>query len=307
MTPHSITCHAFAKVNLTLDVFSKRSDGYHSLASVFQAISLSDTLTLTPRSEPGIAFQCDSPDGIAVPTDDSNLVVRAAKAAMEAAGSTAPGIEIRLEKRIPSQAGLGGGSSDAAATLVGINEVLGLGLAPAQLADLAGRLGSDVPFFLHGGTASARGRGETLTSLPDIPRLWLVVVKPEANVSTSWAYGELDAIPDRPSNRATKRMEEAIRGQDWERLISSQSNDFELPIFQHVPSIAWVADELTMAGALTARLCGSGSALYGIARDEASARRMVALLQQRYAQVYVAHSLTRAESHPIVSLKGEAE
>lgn len=299
----SLTVASCAKINLTLDVFSKRADGYHSMASVMQAISLADTLHLTPRREPGIAFTCEAPEAFAVPADATNLAVRAARAALDAAAEAgrkiAAGVAIHLVKRIPAQAGLGGGSSNAAAALLGVNALLGLNLDAQTLHALAASLGSDVSFFLTGGTAAARGRGETITPLPDAPTLWLVVVKPEENVSTAWAYGELDAMPNRTSHRATKRMEEALRADDSGRLIAWQSNDFELPVFTHFPRLAWLHDELRMAGALTAHLCGSGSALYGVAPDEAAARRIAGLLQSRYPQVVVARTLTRAESDPL--------
>ncbi|HZP81463.1 MAG TPA: 4-(cytidine 5'-diphospho)-2-C-methyl-D-erythritol kinase [Chthonomonadaceae bacterium] len=299
----SLTVASCAKINLTLDVFSKRADGYHSLASVMQAVSLADTLHLTLRAEPGIAFTCEAPETIPVPTDATNLAVRAAAAAIAAAAEAGrkieTGVAIHLVKRIPAQAGLGGGSSNAAAALRGVNALLGLNLDAQTLHRLAASLGSDVPFFLTGGTAAARGRGESITPLPDAPTLWLVVVKPEENVSTAWAYGELDAMPDRASHRATKRMEAALRAGDHARLIAWQSNDFELPVFTHFPRLAWLHDELRMAGALTAHLCGSGSALYGVAPDEAAAQRIASLFQSRYPQVAVARTLTRAESDPL--------
>src|SRR5262249_7853251 len=163
----------------------KRADGYHSLASVMQAISLHDTLHLKRRAEPGIAFTCDAPEAFPVPTDATNLVVRAAQAALDAAAQNGNaitgGVEIHLIKRIPGQAGLGGVSSNAAATLLGVNALLELGLDAKTLHAAASALGSDVPFFLTGGTAVARGRGENITPLPDAPTLWLVVVKPEEN------------------------------------------------------------------------------------------------------------------------------
>lgn len=305
---HALTVAAYAKINLTLDVFSKRADSYHSIASILQAISLHDTLTLIRRPEPGVVFTCESPPAFAIPTDATNLVVRAALAALEATGkSQEAGVQINLVKRIPSQAGLGGGSSDAAAALLGVNTLLELGLDDKALHRIAASLGSDVPFFLVGGTAAARGRGESLTPLPDIPPFWLVVVKPEENVSTAWAYGELDAIPGRTSHRVTKRMEEVIHAGDVERLIAWQGNDFELPVLNHFPKIAWLQDEFRMAGALTTHLCGSGSAVYGFARDEAAANHMRGLLQQRYEHVYMARTLTRSESLPLAAGAREAE
>lgn len=302
-SPSSRTVRAFAKINLTLDVFSKRADGYHGMASVMQAISLHDTLTLTRREEPGLGFTCDAPDAAQIPADATNLVYRAAEAALKAAETAGRriegGVALHLVKRVPAQAGLGGGSSDAVATLLGMNALLELDLSHTILHACAAVLGSDVPFFLMGGTAVARGRGENLTALPDAPSCHLVVVKPEESVSTAWAYNQLDAIPDRASHRATGRLEQALREDDRDRLLAFQSNDFELPVFTHFPRLAWLHDELMMAGALTAHLCGSGAALYGIAPDAASAQRIADRLQGRYPYVSTARSLTRAASDPL--------
>jgi len=135
--------------------------------------------------------------------------------------------------------------------------------------------------------------------LPDAPPYSLVVVKPEESVSTGWAYGQLDAIPDRASHRATGRLEQALRAEDRERLLAFQCNDFELPVFTHFPRIAWLHDELMMAGALAAHLCGSGAAVYGIASDATTAQRIAERLQGRYPYVSTARSLTRAESDPL--------
>ncbi len=289
------TLNSYAKINLTLDVFSKRADGYHGIASIMQTISLHDTLTFALSEGEGIAFTCEMGEGVPVPTDSTNLVVKAAQAAIEASGKPLErGISLHLEKRIPAQAGLGGGSSNAAIALKGVNRLLDLGLNERQLHDCAASLGSDVPFFLYGGTAVARGRGEQITPLDDAPRLSLVVVKPEENVSTGWAYGELDAIPDRASHRATKRMEEALREGDSGRVIAFQSNDFELPVFQHFPRLAWLHDEMLMAGALTAHLCGSGSALYAVTATDADAERMANLLRKRHSNVHATYSLPRS-------------
>ena len=148
----------------------------------------------------------------------------------------------------------------------------------------------------YGGTAVARGRGENIGALPNGPPFWMVVVKPEEGVSTAWAYQALDAVPERASHRATKRMEEALRNGDNERVIAGQSNDFELPVFEHLPKIAWLHDELLMAGARSAHLCGSGSAVYGIADEEAAAERIAKHFRSRYPHVAVARTATRAEA-----------
>jgi len=299
----TLTVQARAKINLTLDVFNKRSDGYHSLASVVQAISLYDTLRL--RAAPGseISLTCEGEHAAGVPSDASNLVVKAARAVLDVAHCDM-GLDIRLHKGIPSQAGLGGGSSDAAAALIGVTSLFGLDIGPKLLHELASKLGSDVPFFLSGGTAIMRGRGENICPVADAPTLWLVVVKPEESVSTAWAYGALDSIEDRSSNRATKPLEEALKAGDLARVISGQSNDFELPVFRRFPRLAWLRDELQMAGALTAHLCGSGSALYGIAGDEAQANKIANLLRGAYRNTYVARTLSRIESNPLREMTG---
>lgn len=320
MTDTTHVLNAYAKINLTLDVFSKRADGYHDIASVMQTISLHDTLHFTPRasksdsgsenesesaranSETGIVFTCDAPDSPDVPTDATNLVVRAAQLLIDLIRERTGvdpfphGLTIYLEKRIPSQAGLGGGSSDAATALRGVNALLESPLPVEELRPLAAQLGSDVSFFLIGGTAVARGRGEKLTVLPDAPPYALVVVKPDQSVSTGWAYNELDTLPNRQSHRGTKRMEEALQNRDQDRVLAFQSNDFELPIFQHHPALAWLHDELMMAGCLNARLCGSGAALYGIARNQTDATRIANLLRHKYPHTYPARTLPRAES-----------
>jgi 4-diphosphocytidyl-2-C-methyl-D-erythritol kinase len=294
---------AFAKINLTLDVFSKRPDGYHGIASVMQAISLHDTLTFSRTAETELIFTCDGPESEGVPTGSENLVVRAATEALERSSHTG-GVSIHLHKQTPSQAGLGGGSSDAAAALIGVNRLLGLNLTNADLLDLASHIGSDVPYFLLGGTAVARGRGEMLTASTDAPRMWLVVVKPDENVSTGWAYNELDSSTDRKSHRGTRRLEQAIAENNTDLVVSRTCNDFELPVFSRYPKLAWLQDELLMAGAMNARLCGSGSALFGVAAGEAEANRIATTLRSKYRKVYAVHTLTRSESHQFLDIAG---
>lgn len=287
----SITVNSFAKVNYTLDVLSPRADGYHGIASVMQAISVADTIRISRTETNSITLQCSDP---AIPADNTNLAWRAAEAVLREAGVSA-GIRIDIEKRIPSQAGLGGGSSNAAYTLLAVDKLLGLNIPPERLKDLASRLGSDVPFFLTGGTAAVRGRGEVLSPLPDGPPLWLAIIKPQQSVSTAWAYGALDAIPDRLSARATRKMEEVLAGGEVDRIISRMTNDFEQVIFAEYPPIALLHDEFLMARARNARLCGSGSAVFGVTTDDASANEIARIMRLKYDRVFVCRTLTRAE------------
>src|SRR5262249_11610654 len=163
----------YAKINLTLDVLGKREIGYHQLASVMQTIALADTLALTPRSDDALECVCDLADL----QTDANLALRAAHL-LRSAGYTGSGVTIELSKGIPVQAGLGGGSSDGAAVLVALNQLWQLGLDKGTLEQLAAALGSDVPFFVHGGTALIEGRGEVVHPLPDAEPLWLVLAQP---------------------------------------------------------------------------------------------------------------------------------
>lgn len=236
---------AYAKINWSLRITGKRPDGYHDLETVFQQISLHDTLTFTPS--PSLSLTCSDPS---IPTDESNLVLRAARAA----GATG---HIHLEKRIPAGGGLGGGSSDAAATL--------RALAPAgtPLAELALSLGSDVPFFLVGGTAYATGRGEVLTPLPPVPPTPLLLLLPEERVLTREAFARITRYSPRLGIGAYRSREVF-------------TNDFEEPVFALLPRLRELKERLYAAGAAWAGMSGSGSTIVGAfetdaARDAAAA------------------------------------
>ncbi len=287
-----LTVPSYAKVNYTLDVLSLRPDGYHNVSTVMQTISLADTIELQTSAENGIRIECDDPR---IPADASNLAYRAAAAALLAARRD-QGITIRLTKRIPSEAGLGGGSSNAAATLRAVNTLLALRLTESALQDIATELGSDVPFFLTGGTAAARGRGEHLTPLPDGPPFWFVIVKPATGVSTAWAYRTLDEISERRSARATRDVEALVRSGDAERLAARMTNDFEQAIAGRLQPIELALDDLVMARARNTHLCGSGSAVFGLAFTRPEAEEIARIVRLKYELVYVCRSITREES-----------
>jgi len=184
---YTLTLSAFAKVNLGLRVLGKRADGYHELDTIFQTVSLHDTIKIAPTDDSEILFSCDDRS---LPADEDNLVVRAARSLQERSVSNR-GARIRLEKRIPTQAGLGGGSADAAVTLLGLTSLWKLQLAKDVLIEIAAQLGADVPFFLFGGTARGTGIGDRVESLPDAPERFLLIIKPGANISTADAYQAL--------------------------------------------------------------------------------------------------------------------
>ncbi|HEY8535846.1 MAG TPA: 4-(cytidine 5'-diphospho)-2-C-methyl-D-erythritol kinase [Vicinamibacterales bacterium] len=270
-----VVVRAHAKINLDLRVLGRMPDGYHELRTVFQALALHDTLTVTRTRGPFTLTGA----GEAMPLDRTNLVWRAADALWRAAGRSGDprGARVHVEKRIPAQAGLGGGSSNAAAALRGLCRVWGLRLAPRDLARLAAGIGADVPFFLVGGTALGLGRGDRLFPLPDLPRRTVVIARPAFGVSTAEAYAWL------ASERAGQPVCPA-GAPDWLDLSVSLAgcvNDLEPAVERRHPGIAAVRDVLAGAGAELARMSGSGSAVFGLFRSRAAATRAVRELRRR--------------------------
>jgi 4-diphosphocytidyl-2-C-methyl-D-erythritol kinase len=262
---------ALAKINLDLRVLGKRPDGFHELRSVFQTISLADSLDViyTPARKTSISLVDDL--GIA-----DNLVVRAARLAMEAMRATAR-IEMRLTKRIPMGAGLGGGSSDAAAVLLTLPVLAGRNVDLQKLCVLGEQLGSDVPFFLLGGTAVGIGRGSELFPLPDTPAQRGILVAPHIHVNTSEAYRDL-------SPRLTTELQQnkifSFQSVTWDTgRLADASNDFEPVVFEQHRKLATIKKRLVSAGASTALMTGSGSALFGLFGDSNGISRAKELLR----------------------------
>lgn len=250
---------AYAKINWMLRVTRRRVDGFHDLETIFQTISLHDTLTFRAARE--LSLECDDPR---VPSDERNLVVQAARALAR------DDVHIRLQKRVPSGGGLGGGSSDAATTLVALAPE---GMAAARMHELALALGSDVPFFLLGGTAYATGRGEELVALPPLAGLPLLLILPEVRMPTARAFGLLRKVSAPFGLERSRRLVADGRFLRPEELI----NDFEAPVFAEIPQLAEWKDRLYATGATFASMSGSGSTLFGVfpsapARDAAAAR-----------------------------------
>jgi len=239
-----------AKINWTLDVLGKRDDGYHEIESIMQTLTLVDFIGLSRRAEPGIGLTLSGRTANGVPADASNIAHQAAALILSALGCSSQGIDIVLIKCIPSQAGLGGGSSDAAAVLLGVNRLLGDALGISDLYPIAKQLGADVSFFLQGGTARLWGIGEKVEPIESGPDTAFVIVKPTCGVSTADAYHALDKLPDRQRARATARWPEG-----------GMSNDFEAVVFDLAPDLRRTRQALLNAGATRVLLCGSGSAL----------------------------------------------
>jgi 4-diphosphocytidyl-2-C-methyl-D-erythritol kinase len=256
-----------AKVNLVLEVLGKRPDGYHELSTVLQAVDLCDRLTMETAAT--LTLETNE-EGL--PTDDRNLVVRAAKLLREAAGIEA-GARIVLDKRIPMAAGLGGGSSNAAATLYGLNKLWGLRWRRERLMELAVMLGMDVPFFLGRGRALGTSRGEVLSALPGVGGYALVLVNPGVGLSTQEVYGRVPA-GWRAEPEGTRRMLEALKRRSGVRVAAALTNHLERWVEPAMPVIGRMKAALLAAGALGAAMSGSGPTVFGFARSLDQARQI---------------------------------
>lgn len=259
----SLTLKAPAKVNYLLDVIRRRPDGYHDLRMVMQRVNLCDEITISLVDAPEITVTCGK-NG--VPDGPGNIAWKAARAMLDLAGS-GQGATIVIIKNIPVAAGLGGGSSDAAAVLMGMNELLGLGLSGRRLMDIGLKLGADVPFFIFKKTALAEGVGEQLTPLPEMPAAWVVLVNPGVHVSTAWVYQHLEL-----TNRGELAKLPYFYG-SIEDICSIFSNDLESVTIPSFPVIAEIKASMLRLGALGAMMSGSGPTVFGLFRDRDSAER----------------------------------
>lgn len=261
----ALQVRAFAKINLDLRVVGTLPDGYHEVRTILQTIALHDTLTFAPRRGP-LRLVCDAPG---VPLDQHNLVWKALALVHERVRGRRgepSGLQVTIAKRIPSEAGLGGGSSDAAAALLAASALWGLDLDLASLARLAAHLGADVPFFLAGGTALGTGRGDEVSPLPEPPATPIVVLKPRFGVSTAEAYRWVD-----DDRRVRTRTPRRHLPSAWPAWADGVTNDLQAPVARRQPGIRRAVKELTDAGAVYAAMSGSGSAVFGVFEDVAAA------------------------------------
>ena len=275
---------AYAKVNLTLDVLGKRDDGYHDLQSVMQTISLRDDIEIDIGTGKPWKLLCNK-EGI--PTDERNLAWKAAKVYCDAMNKDPDGLEIRITKRIPSQAGLGGGSADAAAVLRALNEHYGNPLSIMALAELGAQVGSDVPFCVVGGTAMVEGRGERLRMLPNMPDCVFVVCKPDFPISTPELFRKIDekTIAKRPDNRA---MESAILAGDLGRVAENLFNVFDPVVTEDHLELNYIKSIFNSYGSIGQQMTGSGSAVFCMVPEFEFAAVICNMLRENYPQVFIA-------------------
>jgi 4-diphosphocytidyl-2-C-methyl-D-erythritol kinase len=280
---------SFAKVNWVLRIVGQRPDGYHEVATVLQSVSLCDELSFELRHDRQISLTCDDPD---IPVDDSNLIVKAAVALQE----DRLGANIKLVKRIPTKAGLGGGSSNAAVTLLALNQLWQKELSHTDLMRIASGLGADVPFFLVGGQAEGRGTGADVSPLPDASPQHLLIITPNAAVSTATAYASLNAASlttSDPASILSSSFAEPVSGDIGQWPLA---NDFERVIFEIEPEIRRAKQALLDAGARGALLAGSGSSVFGIFDDEAARDRALNNVSCEAGwRVFSCRTISRAE------------
>jgi 4-diphosphocytidyl-2-C-methyl-D-erythritol kinase len=283
---------SFGKINWTLRILGRRSDGYHEIETILQTVSLHDDLTFECREDGQIILHADSPD---IPRDDTNLIIQAANALRDFA-TIRSGVDVHLQKRIPAQGGLGGASSNAAVTLLTLNQLWQTNLNLSELESIGRHLGSDVSFFFTGGTARATGTGSTISPLEDADKRYLLIVTPNARVSTPAAYAALKFASLTTTGSTT------ILSSSFAEPILSDShqwalnNDFEGVIFEIEPEIKQVKTALLEAGAQGGLLAGSGSSVFGIFESKETRERALADLKLEEGwQVFSCETISRAE------------
>lgn len=287
MSTSSLTMSAPAKVNLLLRVLAREENGYHGIETLFSLISLADSLSVERRDGRGASITVS---GFDVGEPEQNLALRAANAVLESVGHPFA-VHVTLTKRIPVRAGLGGGSSDAAAALLATNRLVGDAIPRHELLQLAARLGSDVPFFLSGAPlALAWNRGERMLRLPPLPAAPLLLLTPNVSVATSQAYEWLDAARQSAGRRGAVALDlEALSG--WGDIARMAGNDFESPVFGRYPEIRAAFEAMVRTRPLLCRMSGSGSTLFALYRSERDREDAAAMLGRKHGTVIAAETV----------------
>lgn len=285
---NTLTLKALAKINLGLDVLGKRDNGYHDVRMVMQTIYLYDNVTLTKTKEPGIQLETNLSY---LPIDENNIAYKAAKILIEEFGIE-EGISIKLDKHIPVAAGMAGGSSNAAAVLVGMNRLFKLGLSQQELMERGVALGADVPYCVMRGTALAEGIGEILSPLPPLPKCYVLIAKPAISVSTKVVYEALDAkeIVEHPDIDGVLL---GLKNQDIKKVAASMGNVLESVTIERYPIIEKIKTAMKEAGALNAMMSGSGPTVFGIFDDRKTAKEA----QQKLKEMDIAKQVYLANVH----------
>ncbi len=278
---------ARAKINLTLDILGKRADGYHEVEMLMQTVELADTIELS-ELDAGIKFQVDSAENI--PTDATNLAYRAALEVQNFCGKNF-GVAISLTKKIPTAAGLAGGSSDAAAVIRGLNRLYKLKLTIEQLCKIGAKIGSDVPYCIVGGTCLAKGRGEILTKLPDLKKMSVILIKPRGEISTAWSYKTFDTLPaEQIQHPPTTEIISDLDCGDYDLAFKKFTNVLEPVALKKFPAIAKFEEQLLNLGAKVAMMSGSGPTIFALS-DKTTAEKIFQTIDTQGAQIFITETI----------------
>lgn len=277
-----VKINAPAKINLTLEVLDKRNDGYHIIRSLMQSVSLCDEVTVESSDSKDIVITCDDPK---IPTDKNNTAFKAAEAFFKFTQIENPGICVDIKKNIPAQAGLAGGSTDAAAVIVALNKMFNQNLNEDILCDIGEKVGADVPFCIVGGTMVAEGIGNILTPVPNLPDCFIVLVKPKADISTGEAYQMVDECEPTWRDSYTEDAAEAVCDKNLGDLAANLYNRFEDVV--KMEAIGDIKGILLRNSALGTLMTGSGPTVYGIFENKGNAEDAVDELEKKYDRVYI--------------------
>jgi 4-diphosphocytidyl-2-C-methyl-D-erythritol kinase len=286
---------AFAKINLVLDVLKKREDGYHEVEMIMQAISLHDEVIIKPGK--GIKVVTNHP---LVPNGEKNLAYKAAQLLVNKY-SVIPGVEIYIDKKIPIAAGLAGGSSNAAAVILGLNELFTLNMDMEEMLTISGQLGSDVPFCISGPTVLAWGRGELIKEISECPLLWVVLVKPEFGVQTADVYRNLN-LKEIVKHPHISEYIKALNIKDVNYVINNLNNILEQSTFKLYPEVKKLKESLQLLGANHVLMSGSGPTVFALFKSREEALNFTRQAKKYYNQVYIAHTLSKQEINERVKL-----
>jgi len=278
---------SYAKINLVLNILNKRRDGYHEIETIMQSVNLADNLTIT--KEEGIKIECNNPQ---IPVDKGSLAYQSAEKILQKY-KIKSGVKIRIDKRIPVASGMAGGSANSAAILVGINKIYNLNLSVEDLRRIGEELGMDVPFCLQNGTALAYNRGEKIIPLPPIePPLWLILINPDLEISTQWAYHNIDLVGNsKRGGDKMKAMLQALKKGIPREIAQNLFNSFEEMIIKRYPEIEKIKSNLMKGGALGALMSGSGPTVFGIMQNKEEALKAYKKLKSEYRSIWLAHTI----------------
>ena len=284
---NKIKINSYSKINLTLNILSRREDGYHEIETIIQSINLADQVIITKEKE-GIKIKCNHPE---VPVNANSLAYRSAEKIINRYGIK-KGVKIEIEKKIPLASGLAGGSANSATILIGINKLFSLNLSNEDLRGIGEELGMDVPFFIQNGTALAYQRGEKLIPLSSInPPLWMIILNPGFNISTNWAYNNLDLDSIKREKNNTKAMLKALKEGKSQEIAKNLFNSFESLIIKKYPEVGRIKNRLIEEGVLSALMSGSGPTVFGITQNKEEALKIYEKLKPEYKLIWVVHTI----------------